>query len=108
MQGSFFQDGGNPLDREIEPLVEKWRRYQSGLSWAEPARYAIVESWERSKAAGLQRGDAPRFRRVTDLQARLWNRYLELYRSTTQSGDAGLPAAFLAAVILLIQSSAGA
>jgi transcriptional regulator of acetoin/glycerol metabolism len=59
------------LDREIEPLVEKWRRYQSGLSWAEPARYAIVESWERSKAAGLQRGDAPRFRRVTDLQARL-------------------------------------
>jgi predicted component of type VI protein secretion system len=32
-----------------------------------------------------------------ELQARLWNRYLELYRATAQAGDAGLPAVFLAA-----------
>jgi type VI secretion system protein ImpI len=32
-----------------------------------------------------------------ELQARLWNRYLELFRATAQSGDAGLPAAFLVA-----------
>jgi len=32
-----------------------------------------------------------------DLQARLWERYRELFRATAQSGDAGLPAAFLAA-----------
>ena len=32
-----------------------------------------------------------------DLQARLWNRYQELFRATVQAGDAGLPAAFLVA-----------
>ncbi len=32
-----------------------------------------------------------------DLQARLWGRYRELFRATAQTGDAGLPAAFLAA-----------
>ncbi len=32
-----------------------------------------------------------------DLQARLWNRYQELFRATVQTGDAGLPAAFLVA-----------
>ena len=32
-----------------------------------------------------------------DLQARLWNRYRELFRATIQAGDAGLPAAFLVA-----------
>jgi len=33
----------------------------------------------------------------SDLQARLWERYRELFRATAQAGDAGLPAAFLAA-----------
>lgn len=32
-----------------------------------------------------------------DLQARLWERYREMFRATAQVGDAGLPAAFLAA-----------
>ena len=32
-----------------------------------------------------------------DLQARLWERYRELFRATVQPGDAGLPAAFIAA-----------
>ncbi len=32
-----------------------------------------------------------------DLQARLWNRYQELFRATVQAGDAGLPAVFLVA-----------
>ncbi|MGQ0430353.1 MAG: type VI secretion system-associated FHA domain protein TagH [Gammaproteobacteria bacterium] len=32
-----------------------------------------------------------------DLQARLWGRYRELFRATAQTGDAGLPAAFLTA-----------
>jgi type VI secretion system protein ImpI len=32
-----------------------------------------------------------------DLQARLWNRYRELFRATVQTGDTGLPAAFLVA-----------
>jgi predicted component of type VI protein secretion system len=33
----------------------------------------------------------------TDLQARLWNRYQELFRATVQAGDAGLPAVFVVA-----------
>jgi predicted component of type VI protein secretion system len=41
-----------------------------------------------------------------DLQARLWNRYLELYRATAQSGDAGLPAVFLAAFARAYESLA--
>jgi type VI secretion system protein ImpI len=40
------------------------------------------------RAAGA--GDA-------SLQARLWNRYRDLFRSTVQSGDSGLPAVFLVA-----------
>ncbi|MEX2151574.1 MAG: type VI secretion system-associated FHA domain protein [Steroidobacteraceae bacterium] len=32
-----------------------------------------------------------------NLQARLWNRYRDLFRSTVQSGDSGLPAVFLVA-----------
>ena len=32
-----------------------------------------------------------------ELQARLWNRYRELFRATVQSGDTGLPAVFLVA-----------
>jgi predicted component of type VI protein secretion system len=32
-----------------------------------------------------------------DLQAKLWNRYRDLFRATVQSGDAGLPAVFLVA-----------
>jgi predicted component of type VI protein secretion system len=31
------------------------------------------------------------------LQARLWNRYRDLFRATVQSGDSGLPAVFLVA-----------
>lgn len=41
-----------------------------------------------------------------ELQARLWNRYLELYRATAQSGEAGLPAVFLAAFARAYESLA--
>jgi predicted component of type VI protein secretion system len=41
-----------------------------------------------------------------DLQARLWNRYQELFRATTQSGDAGLPAVFLVAFARAYESIA--
>ena len=34
---------------------------------------------------------------AADMQLKLWNRYRELFRATVQSGDAGLPAAFLVA-----------
>jgi len=34
---------------------------------------------------------------AAEMQARLWNRYRELFRATVQTGDAGLPAVFLTA-----------
>jgi predicted component of type VI protein secretion system len=42
----------------------------------------------------------------TDLQARLWNRYQELFRATVQAGDAGLPAVFLVAFARAYESLA--
>jgi predicted component of type VI protein secretion system len=42
----------------------------------------------------------------TDLQARLWNRYQELFRATVQAGDAGLPAVFLVAFARAYESIA--
>ncbi len=39
-----------------------------------------------------------------DVQARLWNRYRELFRATVQSGDSGLPAAFLVAFVRAYES----
>jgi len=42
----------------------------------------------------------------TDLQARLWNRYQELFRATVQTGDAGLPAVFLVAFARAYESLA--
>jgi type VI secretion system protein ImpI len=48
----------------------------------------VLEEQLGRRAAGA--GDA-------SLQARLWNRYRDLFRSTVQSGDSGLPAVFLVA-----------
>ncbi|MGH8252357.1 MAG: type VI secretion system-associated FHA domain protein, partial [Steroidobacteraceae bacterium] len=42
----------------------------------------------------------------TDLQARLWNRYQELFRATVQTGDTGLPAVFLVAFARAYESIA--
>jgi type VI secretion system protein ImpI len=41
-----------------------------------------------------------------DMQARLWSRYLELFRATVQAGDAGLPAAFVVAFARAYESLA--
>jgi predicted component of type VI protein secretion system len=41
-----------------------------------------------------------------DMQARLWSRYLELFRATVQAGDAGLPAAFVVAFARAYESIA--
>ena len=51
--------------------MDKWLSYQRQLPYSDPARYAIIESWARSEAAGLKRDAPPKFRRVTDLQERL-------------------------------------
>lgn len=36
--------------------MHQWHEYQRSLPYSEPARYAIIESWERSAKAGLVRG----------------------------------------------------
>ena len=55
----------------MESLKAQWERYQRSLAHSQPARYAIVESWRRSEAAGLDPQATPKFRRVTDLPERL-------------------------------------
>jgi len=50
---------------------EDWEKRLKALPYSEPARYAIVESWQRSEAAGLDAQARPKFRRVTDLPQRL-------------------------------------
>ncbi len=73
-----------------------------------PARDRDDRGAARGARGGLRRSSIPRRSRSssgrraqgvvgTELQARLWNRYLELFRATVQSGDAGLPAVFLVA-----------
>ena len=52
-------------------MKEAWEHYQKSLPYSHPARYAIVESWRRSEAAGINPQAAPKFRQVTDLSDRL-------------------------------------
>jgi transcriptional regulator of acetoin/glycerol metabolism len=59
---------GAPENRAVK---QQWQERLRQLPYSEPARYAIVESWQRSAAAGLAREGRPRFRQVTDLSARL-------------------------------------
>ena len=48
-----------------------WEERLKERPYSDPARYAIVESWRRSEAAGLDPSVPPKFRQVTDLRERL-------------------------------------
>lgn len=47
-----------------EAMPAAWKKYLTNLSFAEPARYAIVESWARSSAAVGGRNQEPKFTQV--------------------------------------------
>src|SRR5579884_3138704 len=54
-------------------LEESWKTTLRTLDFGDPARYAIVESWSRSRQAQLERKQTPGFRRVSavELEQRL-------------------------------------
>ena len=63
-----------------------------------PGKRQLVEKLlHRFRRPRMQLGRRAQGAVGVDLQARLWNRYRELFRATIQAGDAGLPAAFLVA-----------
>jgi type VI secretion system protein ImpI len=75
------------------------RARQHELAMAAAMREALAAVFEKLNPEALEEQLGRRAQGVagSDLQARLWNRYQELFRATVQSGDAGLPAIFLVA-----------
>jgi predicted component of type VI protein secretion system len=75
------------------------RARQHDIALTGALREALAAMLEKLNPESLEEQLGRRAQGVAgaELQARLWNRYLELYRATAQAGDAGLPAVFLAA-----------
>jgi type VI secretion system protein ImpI len=69
------------------------------IAMAAALRDALAAVFEKLNPEALEEQLGRRARGAVgaDLQARLWNRYVELFRATVQAGDAGLPAAFVVA-----------
>ena len=82
---------------EIRGQFARARQHESAMTSA--LREALAAVFEKLNPEALEEQLGRRAQGVAgaELQARLWNRYLELYRATAQSGDAGLPAVFLVA-----------
>ena len=82
---------------EIRAQFARARQHEVAIAGA--LREALAAIFEKLDPEGLQEQLGRRAQGVAgaELQARLWNRYLELFRATVQSGDTGLPAAFLVA-----------
>jgi predicted component of type VI protein secretion system len=80
---------------EIRAQFARARQHEVAIAGA--LREALAAVFEKLDPEGLQEQLGRRAQGVVgaELQARLWNRYLELFRATVQSGDTGLPAAFL-------------
>ena len=75
------------------------RARQHEVAMAAALREALAAVFEKLNPEALEEQLGRRAQGVAgaELQARLWNRYLELFRATVQSGDVGLPAVFLVA-----------
>jgi len=75
------------------------RARQHEVAMAAALREALAAVFEKLNPEALEEQLGRRSQGVAgaELQARLWNRYLELFRATVQSGDVGLPAVFLVA-----------
>jgi predicted component of type VI protein secretion system len=82
---------------EIRGQFARARNHEMAMTGA--LREALAAVFEKLNPEALEEQLGRRAQGVvgTDLQARLWNRYQELFRATVQTGDAGLPAAFLVA-----------
>lgn len=94
-----------PVD-EIRGQFARARQHEIALTAA--LREALSAVFEKLNPEILEEQLGRRSQGVvgTDLQARLWNRYQELFRATIQAGDAGLPAVFLVAFARAYESIA--
>jgi type VI secretion system protein ImpI len=91
---------------EIRAQFARARQHEFAITGA--LREAIAAVVEKLDPEALEQQLGRRAQSVAgaELQARLWNRYLELFRATVQSGDAGLPAVFLVAFARAYESIA--
>ncbi len=82
---------------EIRAQFQRARQHEVALTAA--LREALSAVFEKLNPETLEEQLGRRAQGVAgaELQARLWNRYRELFRATVQSGDTGLPAVFLVA-----------
>ena len=96
---------GRAID-EVRAQFARARQHETAMTSA--LREALAAVFEKLNPEALEEQLGRRSQGVAgfELQARLWNRYLELYRATAQSGDAGLPAVFLVAFARAYESLA--
>jgi type VI secretion system protein ImpI len=91
---------------EIRAQFARARQHEVAMTAA--LREALAAVFEKLNPEALEEQLGRRAQGVAgaELQARLWNRYLELFRATVQSGDVGLPAVFLVAFARAYESIA--
>ncbi len=91
---------------EIRGQFARTRNHEIAIAAA--LREALAAVFEKLNPEVLEEQLGRRAQGVggADLQARLWNRYQELFRATVQSGEAGLPAVFLVAFARAYESIA--
>jgi predicted component of type VI protein secretion system len=91
---------------EVRAQFARARQHESAMTAA--LREALAAVFEKLNPEALEEQLGRRAQGVAgaELQARLWNRYLELYRATAQPGEAGLPAVFALAFARAYESLA--
>jgi type VI secretion system protein ImpI len=102
--------GRGPGDaRAVDEIRAQFARARGHeIAMAAAMREALAAVFEKLSPDVLEEQLGRRAQGVAgpELQARLWNRYLELFRATVQAGDAGLPAVFLNAFARAYESIA--
>ncbi len=100
---------GTREERPVDDIRRQFARArQHELAMTGALREALAAVFEKLNPEVLEEQLGRRAQGVVgvDLQARLWNRYQELFRATVQAGDAGLPAVFLVAFARAYESIA--
>ena len=102
--------GRGPGDaRAVDEIRAQFARARGHeIAMAAAMREAVAAVFEKLSPELLEEQLGRRAQGVAgpELQARLWNRYLELFRATVQAGDAGLPAVFINAYARAYESIA--
>jgi predicted component of type VI protein secretion system len=91
---------------EIRAQFTRARRHEIAIPAALRAALAAVFEKLDPDELESQLGRRTKGAAAADMQIRLWNRYRELFQATIQTGEAGLPAVFLAAFARAYESVA--